>query len=58
MIKGDEEDNKGLSKGTFTFKSETKITTKNKSTGRKTKNPKLKRKALWKIKTINIENKG
>ena len=29
MIKGDEEDNKGLSKGTFTFKLETKITTKN-----------------------------
>lgn len=47
MIKGDEEDNKGLSKGTFTFKLETKITTKNKSTGRKTKNPKLKRERLY-----------
>ena len=47
MIKGDEEDNKGLSKGTFTFKLETKITTKNKTTRRKTKNPKLKRERLY-----------
>lgn len=46
IIKGDE-DSKGLSKGTFTFKLETKITTKNKSTGKKAKNPKLKRGRLY-----------
>lgn len=49
IIKGNEEDSKGLSKGTFTFKLETKITTtkKNKTTGKKAKNPKLKRERLY-----------
>lgn len=39
IIKGNEEDSKGLSKGTFTFKLETKITTtkKIKPLGRKQK---------------------